>query len=73
MAAYDYDRRKTAGEGDDEKSVSEALVFIDRLVEHAQKAKHELTTKKEPGSAMSYFVGYMKGYPQEGWYHHFYR
>ena len=73
MAQYDYDRRKRAGEGDDEKSVAEALAFIKMLEEHAERAKHELTMKKQPGSAMSGFVGFMKGYPHEGWYSHWYR
>ena len=62
-----------AGEGDDEKSLAGAKQFLDHLVSLAEKAKHELASKKEPGSAMSSFVGHMKGYQHEAWYEHWYR
>lgn len=70
-AVYDYSR--TAGEGDMEKSVSEALQWIDRVEGLAKKAKAELKSRKEPGRSMSEFVGVVKGFSHEEWYEHFYR
>lgn len=68
---YDYDRTKQAFDLD--KTVPEAIRWIERLEDLAKKAKAELKSKKEPGRDTSYFVGHMKGFSQEDWYEHFYR
>jgi hypothetical protein len=62
-----------AGEGDDAKSLEGAKKFIEHLMGLAEKAKHELASKGEPGAAMSYFVGAMNRVRDEDWYEHWYR
>lgn len=70
MNTYSYDR--TAGEGDLAKSVDSSVKWIERLQSLAEKARAELKKNKEPGRALSEFMGYMKSYRYEDWYEHFY-
>jgi hypothetical protein len=61
-----------AGDGDDAKSLSEAMHFIDQLLTLAQKARHELESKKEPGREMHDLVAKMIHIRGEEWWEHWY-
>jgi hypothetical protein len=58
--------------GTDSRMTSEAAMWVEQLIFYAEKARAEITKKKEPGMAMDLLVTQMRGLKSNDWFERFY-